>query len=111
MAKFTDYSIFTAFRDAIGTIAGWTATILGTIVLGVWLGMSVSGGEVVPFGDVFPVLLLLPFVWMMSLNCAVGVAVSSFAWYLPLKIESHRLMIAAVCVNFSAWFAITISVL
>ena len=107
MAKFSDYSIVTVFCDAVQTIVGWSVAILLTTVLGMWLGLSVSGGEVVSFGDLKFALLLLSFAWLVSLECAVGMAVTAIAWYLPLKIESPRLMIAAVCVNFSTWFAVT----
>ena len=108
MAKFVDYSV-TAVCDAVRTVLGWTTAIIATTLLGLWLGMSISGGELVSIDNLLFAWLLLSFGWLVSLRVAAAIAVTAVAWYLPLKIESNWLMIVALCVNFASWLGITLS--
>jgi hypothetical protein len=109
MAKFVDDSVG-AFCDAVQSFLGWTAAIFATTVFGLWLGMSISRGEVAALGDLFFVWVFLPVAWLVSVRAAVAIGVTAVAWYLPLKIDSTRLMIAALCANFATWLAITVSI-
>jgi hypothetical protein len=109
MDEFIDY-LEAAVRDAIRTVVGWTAVIVATTVLGLWIGMSISDGEFATLSDLQLAILLLPFAWLVSLKFAFAIAVTAVALYLPLKIDSRRLMIAAGSVNFATWILISISI-
>ena len=106
---FRDYSV-AAVAEAIQTVVGWTAVILTTSAVGLWLGMSIASGDFVTLRDLSFVVMVLPVAWLVNPIFAVPVAVMAVAWYLPLKIESGSLMIAAVCVNFATWLLITLSI-
>ena len=109
MAKFIDY-LEAAVRDAIRTVVGWTAVIVATTVLGLWIGMSISDEEFATLSDLQFAIFLLSFAWLVSLKFAFAIAVTAAALYLPLKIDSRRLMIAAGSVNFATWILISMSI-
>jgi hypothetical protein len=109
MAKFVDDSVG-AFCDAVQSFLEWTAAIFMTTNFGLLLGMSISHGEVAALDELFFVWVFLPVAWLVSMRVAVAIGVTAVAWYLPLKIESTRLMIAALCVNFATWLGMSVSI-
>ena len=106
MPRFVDYTV-AAIRDAIRTVVGWAAALLLTCVAGLWAGMSLGLGEPVSSNGLLIALMVLPVSWLVVPEHATAIvvtfAVTAAAWYVPLKFDSPRLMIAAACVNFATW--------
>ena len=88
------------FCDAVESVVGWLFVIVGTTILGLWLGMWIRSGEPPGLDTMacLPLLVLWVSVWFPYLPC-----VTLLLWYVPHRNESLRLRIGAAVVNWLAW--------
>jgi hypothetical protein len=96
------------FWSALCTVVGWALVTLGTSFLGVWVGLSIEAGAVVPPDLAFFALVLAAWACLVRPQILLSLAVSLVAFYLPLRIDSTRLRVGAAVVNFLAWLGMSI---
>jgi len=91
------------FCDAAQSTVGWLLVMLGTSLLGLWLGAWLGLGELPGFDCILwgPVVLMLAVV--VSPELLILYAFTVLLWYVPHRFESARLRVGAAVVNLLVW--------
>jgi hypothetical protein len=91
------------FCDAARSAIGWLFVIVGTSLLGLWVGMWIGFGALPSLEQMAwaPLYLCAALIFRPELLILFGVTM--LLWYVPHRYESFPLRLGAAVVNCVAW--------
>jgi hypothetical protein len=95
--------ILDRYREAIGTLFGWAATIVGTLIVAFCLGYWTGHGEITPALQSVGAFAQLFFIWLGFPQLIFAWVVTALVWYIPLHYPSPRLQIGMIAALFVIW--------
>jgi len=105
-----DHYPFDVIAAALTSVAGWFLVILTTALAGFCCGYWSGHRQFMSLVVTLKAMSLLPVIWLVYPTMLIAYAVTAVSLYLPLRIDSVWLRIAAIVGTFIAWAVIVAAV-